>query len=72
MTSQPDDTTPVHDPTVGATKSSTGDNSPTRDANKAAPHKARGSAADNAGDGKRATKASPGHAAASRSARPAA
>jgi len=72
VTTPADDTTPVHDPTVRATKGSADDNSPTRDANKATPHKAHGSASDNAGDGKQAKNDSPSHAAASRSAKPAA
>jgi len=65
-----DDTNPV--PTVRATKGGADDNSPTRDANKATPHKAHGSASDNAGDGKQAKNDSPSRAAASRSAKPAA
>lgn len=67
-----DDTTAVHDPTVRATKSSADDSSPTRDANKATPHKAHGSASDTAGGDKQAKNDSPSHAAASRSAKSAA
>jgi hypothetical protein len=67
-----DVTTPVHDPTVRATKGGTDENSPSRDANKATPHRVRGSASDNAGDGKQANNDSPSRAASARSAKSAA
>lgn len=72
VTAPADDTTPADTSAVRVAKGSAAVNSPTRDANKATPHRTRGSASDNAGGGKHSKKDSPSRAAPSRSAKPAA